>query len=177
MKINIYFHNSSKGFSTKVGNLFPKLLFDGTFLEFGEVMYQIHADVNVTKFELLFKISPIFFVIASTGWWVDLCHSYLINNMPRTAAGKHSYPINTRDSYRPFDVVPAEIKLRQGVLISDIIISRRNHIQENICYFARFMSAMELRESFLICWRFYSRHLKGREKGRHLHMTYLNIFS
>ena len=124
-----------------------------------------------------YKYLPIFIVIASTGWWVDLCHSYLINNVPRTAAGEHPYPINTRDSYRPFDVVPAEIKLRLGVLISDIIIPRRNHIQENICYFARFMSAMELGESFLICWRSYSRQLKGRQKGRHLHISYLNILS
>ena len=61
--------------------------------------------------------------------------------------------------------------------ISDIIISWRYHIQENICYFARFMSAMELGESFLIYWRSYSRQLKGRKKGSHLHMTYLNILS
>ena len=36
--------------------------------------------------------------------------SYLMMNVPQAAAGEHSYPINTRDSYRPFDV-PAEIKL------------------------------------------------------------------
>ena len=54
--------------------------------------------------------------------------SYLMMDVPGAAAGEHSYPINTRDSYRPFGVVLAEIKLQQGALIVDKIRSRGNDV-------------------------------------------------
>ena len=54
--------------------------------------------------------------------------SYLLMDVPRAAAGEHSYPINIRDSYRPFDVVPAEIKLQEGPLSVDKIRSRGNDV-------------------------------------------------